>query len=404
MTIIEKILGSSDIGSIVNKDVDLLMGHDGTAVLAIDNFNNITIWDKSKLIIVFDHFCPPSSVERANIQNKLIAFVKEHGIEYKLYEGICHQLLIEDKRVVPGRIIVGADSHTVSSGALGCLATGVGSTDFLEVMKTGKCWFIVPDSYKVVFKGKMPPFIQGKDLILEAIRQIKEDGAIYKSIEYYDETNDGIKFDDRITISNMSVEMGAKAGIFVPDEITKTYVKSKGGDYDPVFADSDARYSREILIDVGSLTPLIAVPNSLHIKQVKDVIGTPITQAYVGSCTSGRIEDFMIAAKLFSEHKVHEFVKTIVSPASNKVLLKAIEMDLLTPLINSGITVLNTGCGPCCNIDKGLVGDNEICISSTNRNFLGRMGSFKSKVFLASTYTVCYSATKGKISDIRELY
>ena len=315
---------------------------------------------------------------------------------------VCHQLLIEDPRVVPGKVIVGADSHTVTAGALGCFATGVGSTDFLNVLQTGKLWFRVPESYKVVFKGRIPKYIQGKDLALEVIRNIGEDGAIYKSIEFFDYTENRISMDDRITISNMSVEMGAKAGIFCPDEITENFVKSKNGEYSPILPDDKAIYSREIVIDVEKLEPLIAVPHGFNIQKVSDFTGRIISQAFIGSCTSGRLTDLKTAASIFDKTHPQKFVKTIIIPSSQKVYIKAIEAGYISSLIRAGAVVSNPGCGPCCNIDRGLIGDGEVCISTSNRNFRGRMGSLKAEVFLASTLTVSYSATLGRITDPRE--
>lgn len=404
--IIQKILNSDKVNCVVEQSVDLLMGHDGTACLVLDKFaeNGSKIWDKNKVLIVFDHFAPPASIERANIQNKLLHFVKEHELDFRLYKGICHQLLVEDSRVVPGKVIVGADSHTVSAGALGCFATGVGSTDFLNVLETGKLWFKVPESYKIIFKGKLPPYIQGKDLVLEVIRCIGEDGAIYKVLEFHDNTEEGITMNNRVTISNMSVEMGAKAGIFCPDKITEDYVKNKGGEYHPVLPDADAVYSRELVIDVTSLKPMIAVPHSLVIKQVADVANHPITQAFIGSCTAGRLEDLEIAAHVFSNNKLNPYVKTIVIPSSQKVYMDALNAGYISLLTEAGVVISNPSCGPCCNIDKGLIGNGESCISTSNRNFQGRMGSLDSNVFLASTLTVAYSAVHGKIVDPSEFF
>lgn len=403
-TIVEKILDTEMVGSIVKKKVDLLMGHDGTAVLAIQHLNqDDEIWDTSRVLIIFDHFCPPSTIERANIQNSLIKFVKEKNINFCLYEGICHQILLEDPRVVPGRIIVGADSHTVTSGALGCMATGVGSTDFYNVLCTGEIWLRVPASYKIVFHGKKPLYLTDKDLALALLMELGEDGAIYKVLEFHDHTDEGITIEGRATICNMSVETGAKAGLFCPDKITKEYVEKKGGVFQPVLPDQNAKYEKEIDIDVSKLIPLIAIPHSLKILPVSCVEGQEVNQIYVGTCCSGRFEDLKTSVQVLQARPPDPFIKTIVTPASKKVYLDAIEAGIVSSLIELGVTILNPGCGPCCNIDKGVLGDGEVCLSTGNRNFKGRMGSRSSAIFLGSTLTVAGSAHKGKITDPRRL-
>lgn len=400
-TITEKILGCNTTGMIVERNIDLLMGHDGTAVLAVDEFrrSGLKIWNKDQVRIIFDHFAPPASIERANIQNKLISFVKEYDLPFSLYEGICHQLLIEDPQVVPGKVIAGADSHTVSSGALGCFATGIGATDFLQVLQTGRLWFRIPECNKIVFRGRIPSYIEGKDLVLEVIRQIGQDGAIYKALEFFDETDNGISIDNRITISNMSVEMGAKAGIFCPDNITEDYVKQKGGVYLPILPSEHANYASELIIQVDCLKPLVSIPHSLEVKEIRELAGQEISQAFIGSCTAGRLEDLKVSSEVWKMHPIDLYTKTIVIPSSKKVYLEALKLGYISDLLTAGAVVSNSSCGPCCNIDKGLIGDNETAISTSNRNFQGRMGSINSRVYLASTLSTSLAASFGHIVD-----
>ncbi|MFH1682509.1 MAG: aconitase/3-isopropylmalate dehydratase large subunit family protein [Candidatus Woesearchaeota archaeon] len=412
-TLVEKILASASgkkevsPGEIVTAKIDFLMGHDGTASLCIDKYdefkkllNASPVFDKSKVLAVFDHFCPPATVERADIQKKFLDFVKREQFDYSLYEGICHQLLAEHPAVSPGKVILGADSHTVTAGALGAFATGVGSSDFLYALIKGNNWFKVPSTYKIRFVGEMPVYIQGKDLALEILRLFGESGAVYKALEYHDETTNKVSMDSRLTISNMSVETGAKAGIFNPDEITQKCVTEKGGKFRPVYADEDAHYEKEYIIDVSCLEPLIALPHSpANVKKVSEVEGIQIDQIYLGSCTGGRLEDLISAAKILKGHQPKRGIKIIVIPSSRKVYLSALQEGCLTDLIKKGMTISNPSCGPCCNIDKGLLGDKEKAVSTSNRNFPGRMGSYGSEVYLASSLTAAASSITGEITN-----
>lgn len=404
-TLAEQVL-QGQAGEIVDRPVDLLMGHDGSAVLVVDRFRNegLSVWDSSRVLIVFDHFAPPATIERANIQNKLLEFVQDLQLPFRLYQGICHQLLVEHPKVVPGQLVVGADSHTVSAGALGSFATGVGATDFLRVLSTGHIWLRVPETIRVVFTGQMPRYLLGKDLILAILRELGEEAAVYKALEFHDYTETGISMDSRVSICNMSVELGAKVGMFVPDSITESFVKAKHGEYVPLRAGENARYVSTLEINVGELEPLIAVPHNVsHVVPVQTVQGTKVNQVFVGSCTSGRLEDFRAAAQLYTGRTIGPFVKTIMVPSSQSIFREAMRNGYVDACVAAGAVVTNSSCGPCCNIDKGLLGEHEVSLSTANRNFQGRMGALSSSVYLASTLTAVASSLTGIITDPREV-
>jgi 3-isopropylmalate/(R)-2-methylmalate dehydratase large subunit len=402
---VEKILGQG-AGAIVEPEIDVLMAHDGTASLIIDAFRQrgARVHAPERVLIVFDHFAPPATVERANIQNKLLRFAEEHRLPYLLYRGICHQLLAEDPRVVPGRVVVGADSHTVTAGALGCFATGVGSTDFLTALTTGRLWFRVPGTIAVRLRGTLPPYIQGKDVILALAQQLGDDGACYKCLEFHDETENGLSMDGRLTLSNMSVDLGAKAGIFVPDAITEAHVRAKGGEWNPVLPDTTASYERTLELDLSRLEPLVALPHGLdRIRPARELHHVKVSQVFIGSCTGGRLEDLARAAQVFERHPIHPPVKTIVIPASNTVAQQAMAKGYVQVCMAAGAAVANSSCGPCAGIDKGIMGEGEACVSTSSRNFQGRMGSLGSDVYLGSALTAAASAARGHITDPREV-
>ncbi len=392
-----------EVNAIYDIDVDVLMGHDGTATLGIAQFEKekATPWNPANVLLVGDHFSPPATIERAEIQNKMIRWAEAHGFPLAIQEGICHQLLLEHPGVLPGGIVIGADSHTVTSGAVGAFATGVGTTDFLQVLRTGKIWLKVPPAFKFVFKGTMPDHLLGKDLALEILRLLGNDGAIYKSLEFFDETENGISMAGRATLSNMSVEAGAKCGIFCPDAAAYDYVEAKlGKPVERVDYTGVGGYEKEFVINCHSLKPLVAAPHDPgNVKTVKEVEGTAVTQVFIGSCTAGRLEDLQVTARVFAGKKIAPYVKVIVIPGSQKVFLEAMEKGYISTIAGAGALIGNPSCGPCCNIDKGLIGEGEVCLSTSNRNFRGRMGSLDSEVYLASTLTAAVSALTGKITD-----
>ena len=403
--LVEKILGQ-EAGTTVEPEIDLLMGHDATTALVIDSFDQrgLRVYDPSRVLIVFDHFAPPPSVEWANILNKTLGFVRKHELPHLLFKGICHQLLAEHPKVLPGKIVIGADSHTVTAGALGCFATGVGSTDFLSALTKGRLWLRVPTTIRVLLRGRMPAYIQGKDVILALLARLGDDGACYRCLEFHDETENGISMDNRLSISNMSVELGAKAAIFVPDAITKRYVLEKGGNWEPVLSDNTARYEATVLLDIGSLEPLVALPHGFtRIVPVKEVGAVRVSQVFIGSCTGGRPEDLAAAATIFRGNQVAPFVRAIVIPSSVQILQQAMTAGDIQTCIAAGATVSNPSCGPCGAIDKGILGEDDVCISTSSRNFQGRMGALGAAVYLSSTLTAATSALRGLITDPREV-
>lgn len=407
-TYVEQLLNSKK-GEFIEREVDLLMGHDGTASLIVERFEKEqqNIWNKDKVFIVFDHFAPPATVERAEIQNKLLNFVRKYQIPFALYEGIAHQLLLEHSEVLPGKLIIGADSHTTTSGALGALATGVGATDFYKVLVSGRIWLRVPETIKVEITGDVLPYLQGKDIALEIIRILGSDGAIYKALEFHDLTNNGISIENRSTICNMAVDMGAKFGIFYPDHLTYEYISIKNKKVDNLSLNiekpTNDSYERIITINLDSLSPLSLTPEGEVVK-VLELEGKDITQIFIGSCTSGRLEDLSALASILKDHRSHPYVKLIVIPASNTIFKQALDAGFIETCIDGGAVISNSSCGPCCNIDKGLIGEGEICLSTSNRNYAGRMGSLKSSVYLVSGLTAAASCISGKITDPRRYF
>lgn len=387
--------------------VDFLLGHDPTIALLIDDFRRLgrKIWDRSRVIFTADHFAPPASGERASILKKFLDFARQEEVEhFYLFSGICHQLLVEHPQVGPGQVVIGADSHTVTAGALGCLATGMGSWDILYALVTGQIWLKLEEVARVRFRGALPPYLLGKDLILHLLGKLGESGGVYKVFELYDETENRIPMDGRFSMSNMSVEGGAKAGIFIPDEVTSAYLQEKGTSLsqDMPRPDPEARYDEEWEIEVSDLIPQVALPSSpTRVVPVEQVEGEPIDQAYIGSCTGGRLEDLRLAASILKGRRRDRYTKLIVIPSSQKIYLEALRLGYLETLAEAGAAICNPSCGPCGKIDKGILAEGESCVATSNRNFEGRMGELGSRVFLGSTLTAAASALEGKIVDPR---
>lgn len=389
--------------------IDLLLGHDATIALLIDDFRKIggKIWDRRKVIFTADHFAPPASIGRADILKKSIEFFRGEGVsDYHLFKGICHQILVEDSRTLPYKIIIGADSHTVTAGALGAFASGFGSTDILYALLTGKIWLRIPRAVKITLKGRIPDYILGKDIILNLIGELGEGGANYRALEFFDDTENKVSMDGRLSICNMVVECGAKNGLFVPDSITSKYLKFRDGGsvkVEEVLPPAPISYEKEININVTELEPKVALPHSpSNVVSVSEIAGEKIDQVFIGSCAGGRLEDLQVASRILKDKKIPSHLKLIVIPASTGVLKSAIEKYYIQTLIDAGAVICNPSCGPCGGIDKGLLGEDEVCISTSNRNFKGRMGHSESSVFLASTLTAAASAVEGRIADPRD--
>jgi len=417
MNIIEKILAKASgkdhvsPGEIVEANVDVAMAHDLTGPLTVESFRKIgaeKVWDNQRIVIVFDHLVPASSERSAELHSILRKFVNEQKIE-NFYDvgrgGICHEVMPEKGHVRPGELIVGADSHTCTYGAFGAFATGIGATDMAAVFATGSLWLKVPSVIKVNVNGQFQKFVTSKDLILNIIGQIKAEGAIYKGIEFTGSTIRNLSVDGRMTISNMAVEMSAKAGIIEPDEITLNYVKTRTNKPFKIFkSDSDATYEKVLDIDVTDMEPQVSCPHSVdNVKPISEVGDINIDQAFLGSCTNGRLEDLRLATEFLKDKKIRNGVRMIVIPASQEVYLQALQERLLETFVKAGAIVGDSTCGPCLGGHFGLLASGEICVSSSNRNFIGRMGSPKAQVYLASPATVAASAITGKITDPRTL-
>ncbi|MBQ3472513.1 MAG: 3-isopropylmalate dehydratase large subunit [Methanobrevibacter sp.] len=413
MNISEKILsqkiGREVIpGEIIEVDVDLAMSHDGTSPPAIKTFEKISdkVWDNEKIVIVFDHNVPANTIGSAEFQKVARNFIKTQGIKnhYIHGEGICHQVLPEKGHVEPGKIIVGADSHTCTYGAFGAFSTGMGATDLAMVYATGKTWFMVPESFKIEVEGQLKPGITSKDLILNIIGEIGIAGATYKTAEFCGETIDNLDVESRMTMTNMAIEMGAKNGIMEPNEATIKYVCERTGkakdQLNILKSDKDSVYEKEFLFNVDDMEAQIACPNDVdNVKPLSQVAGTHIDQGFIGSCTNGRLSDLAQAAAVLGGKEIHDDVRLIIIPASKEIYQKAMDLGYIKTFLDSGAIVSNPGCGPCLGGHLGVLSEGETSISSTNRNFKGRMGDPNSSVYLANAGVVAASAIKGFIEN-----
>jgi 3-isopropylmalate dehydratase large subunit len=394
--------------------VDLVLGHDATIALLIERFRRAgrPIWDPSRCFFAADHFTPPSTPERADILQRYLTFMKDQSIPQDLvFRGISHQLLVEDRRCQPGMVICGADSHTVMAGALGCFACGMGSTDILALLLTGQVLLSVPRSIRIDFEGTLPEWLFGKDLALEIIRQLGEGGAVDRALEYHDRTTGGVPMEGRFTIANMAVEAGATNGVFVPDGALRRYLQERDGAGPlPGFEgawlvpDEGAEYVQRICIDTGKLRPLVALPGDLsRIVPAGEVEPRPVDQVFIGSCAGGRLEDLAAAARVLRGRRVAPGVRLVVTPASQAVFHACLRNGIFEVLSEAGAMITNSSCGACGGIDKGLIGAGEVCVSTSNRNFRGRMGSPDGLIYLASPLTAAAAALTGTICDPRDV-
>ncbi len=398
-------------GEFTVANVDLVFAHDGTALLAIDVMRNElgkeAIFNKKKVIFIIDHAAPSPAVGMSVVHKVMRAFAKKHEIKiYDVGHGICHQILPEYGHIKPGMLIIGADSHTVTHGAFGAFGTGVGSTDAAIAMVTGKIWLRVPETIKIIIEGKRKPWIMGKDVVLHIIGSLGSDGANYMAIEFHGKVIRELSIDSRMTLTNMVVEIGAKAGLIPVDEKTIEWLKPRvKGEIMKVIPDPNAEYVDELSYDISDLEAQVAVPPNVdNVKPVSEVEGTEINQVFIGSCTNGRFEDFYIVAKILKGKKVSPNVRCIAIPASRSIYRKIIETGLANILIEAGCTIGPPTCGPCVGAHMGILGPGEVAISTSNRNFPGRMGDRTSKVYLASPATAAASAIKGEISDPKEFF
>ena len=412
-TIAEKILSDhcgKDVraGDIAICDVDFCFGQDGTSSIIIDSFKKLgvkKVFDKEKFTMVIDHSAPSPNIGVSEIHKKMREFAKAFDLGmYDIGCGVCHQIIPQYGHVTCGDLVLGADSHTCTYGAINVFSTGVGSTDLAITLASGKNWFKVPETIKIIVKGKLPVGVYSKDIILHIIKDIGANGATYRSVEFYGEAISFLSVDARLTISNMTVEMGAKAGLMEADNKVLKWIAGRSKrEPKPVQADIDARYAAVKKYDISNLAPQVAKPHTVdNVSNVGELLDKRIDQAYLGTCTNGRLEDLEIAAKILKKNKVHPDVKFIVAPASREIFIEASKKGLIDIFIESGCVVVGPGCGPCVGTHNGVLADGEAAISTANRNFKGRMGNPNSFIFLASPATVAASAIKGKIADPRE--
>ena len=413
-TLAEKILSQksgidANAGDIVIARVDLVFVQDGTGPLAVRQFE-ASGFDKvanpQRTALFLDHAAPSPAREISNDHTLLRSFSKKTGaLLFEVGEGVCHQLVAESL-ANPGEVVLGADSHTTTAGGLGAFATGMGSTDIAMAMALGKTWLRVPESFQITVEGNFGKGVCAKDLILHLIGLIGADGATYKALEFCGEAVNRMSISDRLTIANMAIEAGGKAGLFPSDDTTREYLvaQGRGDEYVPLRADDDAVYERTIVIDAVALEPTLSIPHTVdNTALARDLKGTKVQQSFIGTCTNGRLEDMAIAAGILKGRKRHPDTRLIIAPASRKVLQAAIQEGYIQTLLEAGALIDPPGCAACVGIHQGVLGDGESCISTANRNFHGRMGNPDSFIYLASPATATASAITGEITDPREL-
>jgi 3-isopropylmalate/(R)-2-methylmalate dehydratase large subunit len=409
-TLAEKILGGKSqtdatAGDIVIANVDLVFVQDTTGPLTIRQFEQSglkTIAMPGKTAIFLDHAAPSPNQQTSNDHILLRRFAKQTNCHiYEVGSGVCHQLVAE-RFASPADIIVGADSHTVTAGALCAFATGMGSSDIAVAMALGKTWFRVPETFLINLVGSFPQGVYAKDLILYLIGQLGADGATYKALEFGGESLAHLTMSERLTIANMAVEAGAKVGLFPSDEITKSFLSSQGhsASYKPLYPDADANYERIMSINLSQLEPMVSFPHSVdNVRSARDAKGIKIHQVFIGTCTNGRLEDLAVVASILQGKKRYPDTRLLIAPASRQVLLQAIEKGYIHSLVEAEAVILPPGCAACLGLHQGVLGDGEACLSTANRNFKGRMGNPEAMIYLASPATAAASAIKGEITD-----
>lgn len=415
-TISEKILakasGQAEVsaGQIVWAKVDRAMMDDilGPRVEIAEKIKSLgdKVWDPDKVVIISDHYTPPASIRQAEIVKFTRDWAKEYGVEkYFEFAGPCHQVMAESGNVLPGNIILGTDSHTCMGGALGAFASGVGSTEMLGILVTGQTWLKVPETIRVEWNGRLQEGVMAKDMSLKTIGTIGHAGATYKAVEYAGDAIHSLSMDERMAITNMAVEMGAKVGLMPTDEVTDAYLKNLGIETCEFYeSDPDAEFCETFSFQADTLAPQVACPHGVdQVTEASNEKNTVIHQAYLGSCTGGRLNDIRAAAQFLKGKKIAKGIRMLVSPASVNIWKQADEAGYLRILADAGATILAPTCGVCVGLHSGLIASGETCISSSNRNFIGRMGSKEGKIYLGSPLTVAASAATGHITDPREL-
>lgn len=416
MTMTQKILaraaGLKEVapGQFIEAKVDAFIGHDlTTSAFGIFEQAGFTdVFDPERIYIAADHYVPAATAAAATNMKRLRGYMEKYRIKHFFdvgRGGICHVVFPQEGLTLPGELILGCDSHTCTYGALNCVSSGVGSTDGAGLLATGRTWMLVPDAIRIVLHGKPQPFVTGKDVVLSCIGRLGEDGALYQSLEYVGEGLRHLGMSDRFTIANMAVEGGAKNAIMPADEITLEYLNGRARrPFQPVEADPDARYAATYEFDLSALEPTVSCPSSPgNVKPLSEVVGVRVDQCFIGSCTNSRIEDLRRAAAVLQGRTVHPGTRLIVTPGSQAILAQALAEGLIETFVAAGAAVAPPGCGACLGGSNGVLGDGEVCISTTNRNFLARMGHPNSRVYLSSPAVVAASAVAGCVADPREV-
>lgn len=411
-TISEKILSShsgNDVkaGDLTVASLDYIMGHDGSFPLAIEvmkEMGNEVPFNPIRVGLVIDHYTPSPNEKVSFLHQMMREYSKKYGCNlFEAGYGICHQIIPESGSVLPGSLVIGADSHTCTYGALNVFSTGIGSTELAAAVTTGKMWFKVPKTVKVNIVGELSPCVYSKDIILNIIKYFKSDGMNYKAVEFQGEGIENLSMDARFTISNMAVEMGAKAGLMLFDNKTEEWLRNKAKkEIKPVYPDKDALYERTVEFDISKIEPQISAPHSVeNVMEVTEMEGLPVQQVNIGSCTNGRIEDLIIAAEILKGKFVDKNVRLLITPASRKIYHESLRMGLIDVFTEAGATIVPPSCGWCCGTCNGIPGNGENVVATSNRNFKGRMGNNKANIYLASPATAAVSAIYGKITDPR---
>lgn len=407
-TISQKILsrasgydGMAEPGEIVEAEIDYAMSHDGTSVLAIRSFREMgseKVWDPDRVVVPYDHIVPANNETAADLQREVRNWAREQKIShfFDCGTGVCHQVFPEQGFAIPGTLLVGADSHSCTYGAFGAFGTGVGATDMAEIYSAGRLWFRVPETIGIKVEGRLAPFVSAKDIALQVIGDLGADGATYKTVEYIGPAIEGLSISGRMTLCNLGVEMGAKTAIVPPDEKTDEWLLGRARQpYTQVFSDPDS-YQQQYDYDIAELEPQVAAPFRVdNVRPVSELAGLEIDQAFIGTCTNGRLEDLEAAARILKGKRVR--ARTLVIPASREVLLDALKKGIIQTLVEAGAMIGPPGCGPCLGAHMGVLAEGEVCVSTSNRNFPGRMGK-GGLVYLASPATVAASALQGRLA------
>ena len=398
-------------GTILTIRPDHVLTHDNSAAIysTFKKMGGKKVDDPNQILIILDHIVPAANEKAATNHQTVRQFVKEQGIKnfYDCGRGICHQVTVEEGFALPGKFIVGSDSHTVTYGALGAFSTGIGRSESAGIWATGEIWLKVPESMKIVLKGKPKPYVSSKDVLLHIAGLIKVDGALYKSVEFSGDYIENIELADRLVFTNMSVEIGAKNGYMAPDEKVFSFLEKHGiprDAYTPIYPDADAEYAETLEINVSEIEPMVAMPHTVdNVNKVSNMHDVKVNQVLIGTCTNGRIEDFRIAAEILKGKHIAKETRLLILPASSDIYLKAMEEGLFKIFVEAGGIILNPGCGPCLGAHEGIMAPGEITVSTANRNFKGRMGCNQSEIYLASPATAAATAIKGFICSPTDL-